>query len=144
MARKKTEDVIPFDSPPEVEADDAITGAVKDYLALRAQKDELKNQTSQINAMMEKIEKFLFDRMQSGDEKFESVRTAHGTVYLGEETFAKITDKTAFFDYIKNGDRLEVATISPNKAGIKQHLDVGEYVPGVELSTSRVARVRKK
>lgn len=106
------------------------------YVKLRDELAELKadfkRNEDRVKDEMGRIEETLKNIM--GQLGTESVRTGAGTAYLKENVFVSTSDKTAFFDYMKQNERWDLLDIRGSKSNIQDYmLEFGEVPPGIEV-----------
>lgn len=90
----------------------------------------------------EKLGAILLTRLR--EQGAESMRTAHGTIYIAEEVFASVADKEALKQHVVNHDAWELLTLMANRASVKQYVeDNGDAPPGVNIRKEISVRVRR-
>lgn len=106
-----------------------------------AESKEFKERKASLDAKMEKISGIILQRYR--ELGIESARTAHGTAFKYKEYRANIADKAVFRELLRAGE-WELATLIPNKEGIKQYMSVhGDLPAGVNWSEEVVIRVNR-
>lgn len=119
---------------------------VKRYIMLREHKAEAKRafdeSMARVNAGMEKIEGIFLDQLNETES--ESIKTEFGTFYKKTVVNASVADRPAFEDWCRKTGNTAAMTISANKKIVRELMDSGTEVPGINYSTMSNVGVRRK
>ena len=123
-----------------------IDSVVGGYIRLRDEKKRIaerqKEELAPLNAKLKKMEAWLQAQLQAQDAL--NMKTEHGTVYLSTTVSAKVEDRDAFFDFVRNNDMWAMLTSNVSKDAVEEFIEsTGDVPPGVSVSRETNARVRK-
>ena len=117
--------------PLDVDAAAGLYVEVRDEIAKL--KAELKEKIKPLQAGLEKLDGLLLKHLQ--DQKAQSVKTVHGTVYQRIERSATIRDKLAFSTFVKERDLFDLIDWRANKVQVFDYMEKNQAdVPGVNTS----------
>lgn len=88
---------------------------------------------------LQKAEGALHKIMQ--EQSVQSLKTAHGTAYLQEWTKASVVDHDTLFRWAADHNRPDIFPKSCNKTVV---LEIGDEVPGVEITRGLKTNVRRR
>ena len=118
---------------------------IETYLKLRDHKEaankEFKKSMERVNQAMEVLEGELLKAMQDDGEN--SKTTDDGTVYIRVVSNMKTTDRDAFLKYCLQNKELDLMDIRPNRSVMKEKMEKGEHVDGVDVTSTQLIGVRK-
>lgn len=110
--------------------------------ALAAAKEAFDAETARMKAALGKIEA-VFEK-QLLDSGAESIKTEHGTFYTKTRSSASLSDREAFYKFAVDTDNLYAVDMKANAKAVRELLEQGIEVPGVNYSESKVVNVRRK
>jgi hypothetical protein len=129
-----------------VELPNSAEELVKMYIAIRDEKAELK--AKQAEAMkpyddaLYRIERKAMEVLETFQS--ESIKTKAGTMYRSTRTSAKVTDRQALLDYVKEHDDFDLLDIKANKTAVDEFLTQHqELPPGVATQREAVVGFRR-
>jgi hypothetical protein len=117
------------------------------YVKLRDAKTKLANQTKEkvavIEEAMAKIEAVLLS--QFNEEGVESVRTAAGTAYKDNKTFATVGDWEAFLEFVRVNEAWPLLKHDVVKKAVEEYKEANDDAlpPGVDWREETVIKVRR-
>ncbi len=122
---------------------DAVVGG---YIRLRDEKKAIaerhKEELAPMNAKLKKMEAWLQQQLQAQDAL--NMKTEHGTVYLSTTVSAKVEDRDAFFEFVREQDMWAMLTSNVSKDAVEEFIEsTGDVPPGVSVNRETNARVRK-
>ncbi|HZI17014.1 MAG TPA: hypothetical protein VEY09_00315 [Pyrinomonadaceae bacterium] len=121
---------------------------VRDYIALRDAREKLKDEfdrrDSELRKAQERIESALHLHIQETNVK--SLSTAMGTVFIQPQSSARVEDRQAFLEYVRNNEAWHLAQVGANKAEVTKHLEThqGTLPPGVTYTQRLNVQIRRK
>lgn len=123
-----------------------VDSVIEGYLKLRAQKQAIeartKEQTSAIEANMDKLEAWL--KLKAEETGVTSFKTDHGTAFLTTVDFANVADWDAVLTHIKNTEAYDMLEKRVSKAAVRAFIDMHRTVPpGINYGTKLEINVRK-
>ena len=120
--------------------------AVAQYLQLRQQKQEIRDEaaekTAAIAARMEKLEVALQQYMERVG--LESLPTQHGTVYTSVTYRASVTDWDAVLEFIQYKQAWHLLTKKVSDVAVRELAEIDVIVPGTKLTGTIRVNVRSK
>lgn len=119
---------------------------IKKYLKLRDAKSELeakhKAETQRYTQAMTKIEQLLLAEFNETGQ--DSAKTAVGTAYKSVRTSAKVADRDAFLDFVRENDAWGFVENRVNKTAVEEFLAEHEQLPpGVDVTRSATINIRR-
>ena len=107
------------------------------YINLRQQKRDLaeamKVKLEPIDKTMKSVEAECLRRMQ--EDGADSVKTPEGTVYQKMHTNLSVSDRSAFFEWLKSTNEWEMADLRASKRVIRERVEGGgELPPGLNMT----------
>lgn len=122
-----------------------IDDLIKHYLDLKDHRTELERKHKEEMAFfgggMQVILDELKSRMDVDDVGFKG---KHGTVYKATTMFARVADKEAFFDFVRQTNGYEFLTSAISKEAVKEYLEEhAEAPPGVKIDHVEQIRIRR-
>lgn len=108
---------------------------------VKAIKDRHKTELEPYNTAMEQLNALLLSRLEHIGA--DSVKTGAGTVYRTERCSASIADMTAFWNFVTRTDDWNLVDRRANVSAVKDAIDDGKIVPGVNFTRSYIAGVRR-
>jgi hypothetical protein len=119
---------------------------IQKYLKLRDAKSELeakhKQETSRYTQAMAKIEKMLLAEFNETGQ--DSAKTGAGTAYKTIRTSAKVADRDAFFDFVRESESWAFLESRVNKTAVEEYLQEHEQLPpGVDVTRSATINIRR-
>ncbi|MBT7005048.1 MAG: hypothetical protein HOA06_10085 [Chloroflexi bacterium] len=116
------------------------------YIKIRDAKDALKKthseELSRFNNALDKIEHSLLAEFNETGQ--ESAKTAHGTAYRSVRTSAKVADRDAFFDFVRQNDAYDFLESRANKNAVEAYMEEhDELPPGIDVSRVTTINVRR-
>ena len=123
-----------------------VDSVIEGYLKLRAQKQAIeartKEQTSAIEANMDKLEAWL--KLKAEETGVTSFKTDHGTAFLTTVDFANVADWDAVLTHIKNTEAYDMLEKRVSKTAVRAFIDMHRTVPpGINYGTKLEINVRK-
>lgn len=123
-----------------------VDSVIEGYLKLRAQKQAIeartKEQTSAIEANMDKLEAWL--KLKAEETGVTSFKTDHGTAFLTTVDFANVADWDAVLTHIKNTEAFDMLEKRVSKTAVRAFIDMHRTVPpGINYGTKLEINVRK-
>ena len=123
-----------------------IDSVVGGYIRLRDEKKRIaerqKEELAPLNAKLIKMEAWLQAQLQAQDAL--NMKTEHGTVYLSTTVKAKVEDRDAFFEFVRENDMWAMLTSAVSKDAVEEFIEsTGDVPPGVSIDRETNARVRK-
>lgn len=92
----------------------------------------------------DKIEVEFLRRMQERDIDSVSARDV-GTAYMSTRNSATVSDREAFFDYVKDNGAWELIEGRASKIAVEQHREANDDLPpGISYSSTQVVNFRRK
>lgn len=116
------------------------------YIRLRKKKDDRKEvfdeQNRPLNEAMTAIENITNEKLTEVGS--ESSKGQHGTCYKSTAVSVTTKDKSAFFDWLQETQKWELADLRPGKKEVQNYAEAtkGDLPPGVSMSQSVVVRFR--
>lgn len=114
-----------------------IADLVRKYIDLRdrvkAMDEEHDQKTKPLRDAMQVIEGACAIHLKTDGS--ESIRTEHGTVYQSTTMSAKVMDREALFDFVRDADAFQLLTAAVSKDAVKEYMDEhqGMAPPGIEI-----------
>lgn len=123
-----------------------INELIDKYITLRDAKAELeaahKLKVGKYTKAMQKIENLLLTEFKETGQ--ESAKTANGTAYVSTRTSAKVTDRDAFINFVRENEAWQFLENRVNKSAVEEHIQEFEELPaGVDISRSVTVNVRR-
>lgn len=121
---------------------------IESYVKTRNQISELEKQISELKAFQQKKEEWLLNKLT--EDKAESIKTEHGTVYTTIFESVTVGDKDAFLNHVKDNDYYNLLEIRAAKSEILHLMGDRENgsrphmpPPGVQYTAIKKVGVRK-
>lgn len=123
-----------------------VDQAVSAYMKLRLKKAEIeakiKDEVSQIDASMDKIETWI--KEQADTLGVTSFKTKHGTAFLTTKDYANVENWDATLAFIKDTGAFDLLNKAVNKTAVRGYIEQNKAVPpGVNYGTKIEVNVRK-
>jgi len=123
-----------------------VDSVIEGYLKLRAQKQAIeartKEQTSAIDANMDKLEARL--KLKAEETGVTSFKTDHGTAFLTTVDFANVADWDAVLKFVRENDAWDMLEKRVNKNAVRQRIEATKAVPnGVNWASRLDINVRR-
>jgi nanoRNase/pAp phosphatase (c-di-AMP/oligoRNAs hydrolase) len=123
-----------------------MSDLVRKYLKLREAKAELeakhKEETSRFTKAMQKIETTLLSEFTETGQ--ESAKTPHGTAYVSVRTSAKVADRDAFLDFVRDNQAWDFVESRVSKKAVEDYVAEHEELPsGVNVTRSMTVNIRR-
>ena len=123
-----------------------VDQAVAAYMKLRLKKAEIeaqiKDEVSQIEASMDKIEAWI--KGQADTLGVTSFKTKHGTAFLTTKDYANVENWDATLNFIKDTGAFDLLNKAVNKTAVRGYIEQNKAVPpGVNYGTKIEVSVRK-
>ena len=123
-----------------------VDQAVAAYMKLRQKKAEveasIKDELSQIEANMDKLEKWIKTRADAMGVS--SFKTPHGTAFLTTKDYASVADWDATLAFVKETGAYNMLNKAVNKTAVREYISETKTVPpGVNYGTKVEVNVRK-
>ena len=123
-----------------------LNAVVQRYVELRDLKASLsaafKNQAAEIDAGMEKIEKFFLIEMEKSN--LEALPTEAGTPYKSTKTSATVADWPSFLAWVQENGKWELLTRGASKDAVKAFREEqNDLPPGINWREEIVVNVRR-
>lgn len=129
---------------PQIDVDELV----KDYLTLRMAREDLKDkyerEDRELRNAQEAIERELHKYIKQTNVK--SFNTTSGTVFIQPQTSARVEDRSALLNHVRETEAWELLGISANKAEVAKYLadNDGKLPPGVSFTQRLNVQVRRK
>jgi len=118
---------------------------VEQFITLRDHKTKAKKAFDQsmerINQAVEKLENEILAALQ--EQGLKNVKTEVGTAYINTMSSATVKDRPAFEEWAQATGNTGAMDIRANKKAIRELLDDGEEVPGVQYNERVTIGVRR-
>jgi hypothetical protein len=110
---------------------------------LRQNKAAYENIVKDIVKQIDEVEYYIIQRME--EINIDKMATDKGTISKKVELYPKITDKQAFFEWLKANDKPEMAVLNVNKASFTEYFEsMAEYPGGVDAFMKSKLNIRSK
>lgn len=118
---------------------------VEQFIKLRDHKAKAKKAFDQsmerINQAVEKLEGDIQSALQ--EQGLKNIKTEWGTAYLNTQASATVKDREAFEEWAQATGHTGAMDIRANKKAIRELLDAGHEVPGVQFTERVTIGVRR-
>jgi hypothetical protein len=116
------------------------------YVAIRDAKkraqDAFKLETERMNQALAKLEALMLEHLDA--EGAESVKTEFGTVFKKTRSSCSVKDRDAFYQFAVDTGNLGAIDMKANAKAVRELLEKGVEVPGVNFNQSIEVGVRRK
>lgn len=124
-----------------------VNKLVEVYIKIRDEKDKIEkaadNKAAELTKQMEVIESELRKILQGTGGS--SISCKSGTVFVKEQTSAKVADWQPFIEFVKANDAWQLLNHGVNKTAVKEYLEANESLPpGVDFSRRLDIQIRRK
>jgi hypothetical protein len=117
--------------------------AIDNYVKIRDAKDGAKKafdlETDRMKAALVKLEGIILAALNGA----ESVKTAHGTAFTKKRATCSVKDRDAFYEFALTTDNLGAIDMKANSKAVRELLEAGTIVPGVNFTETLVVGVRR-
>lgn len=118
---------------------------VEVYIKLRAKKEaataEFKKSLETTNQVMDALEGVLLTKLQElGVDSLTA--KGIGTVYRNTSHSATVKDRAAFRAWVEANDQWEAVDLRANKVAVRELLEAGKEVPGVQFTSVNTVGIR--
>lgn len=116
---------------------------VDNYVKIRDAKDNAKKaftiETERMTAALVKLDGLILAKLEGA----ESIKTAFGTAYTKSRTSCSVKDREAFYKFALDTDNLGAIDMKANAKAVRELMQEGTVVPGVNYSETLVVGVRR-
>jgi hypothetical protein len=124
----------------------SVDTLVEKYVKIRDKKAEIaaeqKKVMERINGALKKLEAAMMQEMQTAGA--ESIRTAAGTCYVSTKTTAKVQDREAFLDFVRENGAWDFIESRANPKAVEEYVGEHEELPpGVTTTRYSSVNVRR-
>lgn len=117
--------------------------AIDNYVKIRDAKDGAKKafdlETDRMKAALIKLEGVILTKLDGA----ESIKTQHGTAYTKNRANCSVKDRDAFYQFALDTDNLGAIDMKANSKAVRELLEAGTIVPGVNYTETKVVGVRR-
>jgi hypothetical protein len=118
---------------------------VAGYITLRDRievvKEQHKQQLAPMSENLKKLEAGILQRLQA--QGMQHAATAHGTAYIARHDAAAVRDWDQTLEFVKANSAWGLLERRVSKNALRDFLDQGIAVPGVELTSALTVNVRR-
>lgn len=123
-----------------------LSDLIRKYLKIRDAKEALvaeqKKELARFNNALDKIEQMLLSEFNETGQ--DSAKTPYGTAYRSVRTSAKVADRDAFFDFVRENEAWDFLESRANKTAVQQFMEEHEDLPpGVDVSRVTTINIRR-
>lgn len=119
---------------------------IQKYVAIRDAKkrasDAFKKETERMNEALTKLEGMILEHLEA--EGAESIKTEFGTAFTKTRTSCSVKDRDAFYEFAVKTGNLGAIDMKANAKNVRELLEKGTEVPGVNFNQSIEVGVRRK
>jgi len=116
---------------------------VDNYVKIRDAKDKAKKaftiETERMTAALVKLDGLILEKLEGA----ESIKTQFGTAYTKSRTSCSVKDREAFYKFALDTDNLGAIDMKANAKAVRELMQDGVVVPGVNYSEALVVGVRR-
>lgn len=116
---------------------------VDNYVKIRDAKDNAKKaftlETGRMTAALVKLDGLILAALEGA----ESIKTQYGTAYTKSRTSCSVKDREAFYKFALDTENLGAIDMKANAKAVRELMQDGVVVPGVNYSETLVVGVRR-
>lgn len=117
--------------------------AIDTYVKIRDAKDKAKKaftlETERMTSALVKLDGIILNKLEGA----ESIKTKFGTAYTKARTSCSVKDRDAFYEFAIQTDNLGAIDMKANAKAVRELMEEGTVVPGVNYSETLVVGVRR-
>lgn len=124
-----------------------VNQMVEVYIRIRDEINKIKTAADNQAAELEKQKQVIEDELRKVLQGTggSSISCKSGTVFVSEQTSAKVADWNTFIAYVKANEAWHLLNHAVNKTAVKEHVDTNEALPpGIDFSRRLNIQVRRK